>query len=229
MAQNWAFVQENSALDDAAATTIAVTLTGVASGSLIVVFVGHSSSGSTTGVNDGSAYTQAGSQATDVINSQASDAWYFINHASGNPTITATFSSSIQYRRIRVAEYSGIATTGAFDAANQNYQANPGTGTDAIVSGNITTAEVDELIVSWTQNTGDGSTVASPGTGFTGRGTGVYQDRLEDKHQATTGTTNGTFTQGVDIARTTHVVAFKQVAGGAATNTGWYSSKGGWQ
>lgn len=68
-------------------------------------------------------------------------ATFVCKSASGNPTtvtITQTGGSSQQFATGVVECFSGILPTTIIDGSSTNYQPTPGTGTDAITSGNFT-------------------------------------------------------------------------------------------
>lgn len=120
------------------ATTVAVTLGAtVTSGSYVMGVVTCLDGKTIDSVTDDK------SNVYDLYDVQHDTYWatYAKSFVSRNPitnapqTITATFSGSINWRRIEAEEYSGL---GALDKHVGNLQANPGTGTDAVTTTAVT-------------------------------------------------------------------------------------------
>lgn len=218
-----AIVQTVYNKDDSGATslTIAVTINGVVAGNHLVAFVGHGTTATTiSGVNDGVAYVNAGAQVDDVGNGQSSQIWYKENSGSGNFTVTATFSSAVTSRRIRVAELSGLQPSGSLDQTTGQAQTNPGTGANAVSSGaSAATVNANDFVLGFTQDTAEvdpGSGTLSAGTGYAISGVNLILG-VESKSVVATGAQTATFTTSVVTNDyTTHVVAFKEIAAGGA-------------
>lgn len=219
-----AIVQTGYNVDDsgASATTISVTLTGVTAGSTLVAHVGCSEVGESISVSDGSAFTAGGSKILDSGNNQSGQVFYRENVGAGSHTIVATFSITTSSRRLRVAEISGLATSSSLDQSTGQAQASPGTASNGVSSGNTAaTTNANDFIVGFSQNTGQadpGTGTLTAGTGFTISGSNLIM-AIEGKSVAATGAQAATFTQSVNNARITHVIAFKEAAGGPTTYT----------
>ncbi len=199
----YAFVQQNSADNAATATTITVTLTPTAGN--LLVFCATAEAGDTSAIalsdNLGASNTfvQIGTDLVSVLN-QRCTWWYAENCKGGATTFTATFTASARFRTIYVAEYSGIVTSGAFLNGARAESVNPGTGADAVSSGNANATSQPALVWGFSLNV-NGGTPAAAGTGFTSR-TAVWssatcQGRPEDKRVTATGNVAATFTAAV--------------------------------
>lgn len=188
-----AHVQSPAAATVFSGTTIALAYgSNVTAGSLLTcwVYANHGVSGvadsltqtfsSAVSVTDGATYTLAN--------------YYFLNTAGGADTVTVTFAGTVTYASLQCAEYSGVATSAALDQATSNSQTDPGTATDAITSGNVTTTTNGQLILGWTSALAVGAGTVSAGTSYTGR-QNVFGDTLfEDRVQTTAGSIAATFT-----------------------------------
>lgn len=199
----YAFVQQNAADNAASATTITVTLTPTA-GNLLVFCVSGDSLDSTSialsdnlgGGGSSNTFSQIG---TDLVAStdQRCAWWYAANCKGGATTFTATFSAGTRFRTIYVAEYSGIVATSPLLNGARAENANPGTGTDAVSSGNANATSQPALVWGFCIDT-NGGTTPTAGTGYTSR-TGVWSTatclgRPEDKRVTSTGNVAATFT-----------------------------------
>src|ERR1043165_5812386 len=115
-----AIVQTGYNVDDSGgnATTIAVTLTGVTAGNTLMAHTGWTDAGTITcTVSDGTSYTTGDTKRNNATDSQSGQTYYLENAGSGSHTITATFSTTTSFRRIRVAELSGLQTSSSKDQA----------------------------------------------------------------------------------------------------------------
>jgi hypothetical protein len=195
------------ALNFAAASSTTVTFAyggAVASGALLVCFVQASNqiNGVPTGVTDstnGGAWTQfnQGSPVSPTPLNYAWTGWYYLNSAAGTPTVTVTFTGASTNRGITCGSYTGIATASAFDVGSGQGQTNPGTGTDAVHTGDTAaTAGANELAVAAAIT--QVSTTLTEGTGWTSRlnstFTGVHTVLVEDRNVAASSTVRGTWT-----------------------------------
>jgi hypothetical protein len=218
-----AIVQTGYAVDDSGATstTIAVTLTGVLAGSTLYAHVGGTDTGTQTcTVSDGSAFSAGDTKRRSTGDSQSGWTFYRENVSAGSHTITATFGSSIDFRRLRVAELSGLATSSSKDQAVGQAQATPGTGANGVSSGATSaTTNANDFIIGSTQDADSAdpsSGTLSAGTGYTISGTNVVMG-IESKSVSATGAQTATFTQSVAGSRITHVIAFKTAGATAYT------------
>lgn len=114
----------------------------------------------TVGTND--VWTQIG---TVRLNDGYSVHVYQIaSAAAGAATIRATYASAVPFPMMWVGEISG---TSGFDTEASQLNINPGTGTDAISSGNTGTLAGAASLVLGYQLCTDGTADAIAGTGFT--------------------------------------------------------------
>lgn len=198
----YAFVQQNANDNAASATTITVTLTPTAGNLLVFCITGDALDTVSIALSDNlgshNTFVQIG---TDLVTAPGSDqrcAWYYAENCKGGATtFTATFSAGTRFRAIYVGEYSGIATTSSFLNGARAENASPGTGTDAVTSGNANATSQPALVWGFALDIFTGAT-PSAGTGFTAR-TGVWSTntclgRPEDKRVTATGNVAATFT-----------------------------------
>lgn len=196
----YAFVQQNAADDATSATTITVTLTPTAGNLLVFCVSGDSLDTTSIALSDNLGVHNTFSQiGTDLVTttSQRCAWWYAANCKGGATTFTATFSGGTRFRTIYVAEYSGIATSSPFLNGARAENANPGTGSDAISSGNANATSQPALVWGFSIDT-EGSAAPTAGTGYTSR-TSVWSSatclgRPEDKRVTATGNVAATFT-----------------------------------
>jgi hypothetical protein len=101
--------------------------------------------------------------------------YLFQNVAAGTPTFTASQVGAGFSPAIVIVEVGDPALTGSPDGASINLQ-NPGSGTDALVSGNMTNARQPAGIfgICFCAFTGGIGQVPATGTGFTNIGTGLF-------------------------------------------------------
>lgn len=150
---------------------------------------------------------------------------YALVGSSGGATenVTATFSASVDFPGIYIAEYSGLATVAPFtsgEAVGQIQQA-PGTGTDAVTStATPTLATQPCLVFGFSSNITVGFAPVA-GTGFTSRTvvwvTSDSQSRPQDKRVTATTAVAATWTSqaahdGDDYSNI--VMVFKEAVGG---------------
>lgn len=205
-------------------TTIATSLSGVQAGSTIVAFVGWSdfTIGTNCTVSDGTSYTAAGDgKLLQVTDNQNSQVFYLPNASSGSHTVTATFSATTGYRRIRLFEVAGVATSSVEDGAAHQQQNTVGTTTNSISSSaTATTSNANNFVLGLTQDTSSvdpGSGTMAAGTGYTLIGTNQILAG-EYKNVSSTGTQTATFTDSKNSHRTTHVLVLKNLSTGATNH-----------
>lgn len=215
-----AFVQSGYTVDDSggSASTIAVTLPGVTAGNLLAAHVGWGDSGGTCAVNDGTAYSVADTHRSDVTNNESGQVFYLPNVGAGSHPATATFTGATPpFRRIRLVEISGLATSSPIDQNIGNVQTAAGTSANGVTStATSATTNANDFVVGFTQDTTEpdpGTGTLTAGTGYTISGTNLIMG-LESKNVAATGAQTATFTQSVNNGRITHCVAFIQAGGG---------------
>lgn len=186
-------------------TTVAATLT-VSAGSALVVFVTHDTfnlpSGTTSiADNVNGSYPTHLQNVNDAVNAQRYILSAFLNSGAGSVTVTATFSGNTAFKAIQVVEVTGAKTTGSPDISAGQLQATPGTGTDAVTTGNGTSTAQPALIVGASGNFA-GNAAPAVGTGFTNGGTGTLWGgsalvRVESKRVTATGAQAATFTTAI--------------------------------
>lgn len=132
-------------------------------------------------------------------------------------TVTATYVGANTYSRIYVQEIAGVNATTPMITGHHAIQVlnAPGTGADAVTSGNITTTVANEYLFSYTNDQQGSTDTFSAGTGFTLEHTdydgGNYVTAGEYRVVASPGTAAGTFTAsaGAGYSGVTAVVAFQ--------------------
>jgi hypothetical protein len=154
----------------AGATSVACTMPGnTTAGNFIVCGIAAESltEANWTGLSDGT--TSGTGRATSwVSGSFGGMKIYDIQNITSltTPTLTGSFSTSLAFRGIVCREYSGVATSGAFDQADPNFQASVDTTANAVTTGPLTNTTADSLIFACTMNQDDANTVTA-GTGYT--------------------------------------------------------------
>ena len=223
----YAFVQQNAADNAAGATTITVTLTPTAGNLLVFAVSGDSLDTTSIALSDNlgthNTFTQIGTDLVTAVDQRC--AWWFAaNCKGGATTFTATFSASTRFRTIYVAEYSGIATSNPFLNGTRAEQTNPGTGTDAVSSGNANATSQPALVWGFSIDA-NGGTTPNAGTGFTAR-TGVWSTatclgRGEDKRVTATGNVAATWTATTGTDDHASGVGIFAEAAATPTVSGW--------
>lgn len=166
-----------------------------------------------TGITDSQSNTYTLSAFTRQVGGVVDVAIAYATNITGGttPTVTASFSGSSSFgRHLQCGEFSGLATASVLDQAAGQAQDNPGTGANAVSSGNITTTQADELIVAITccfATTPPGTA----GTSFTMFSAITTEDaNTEYRIVSSTGTYAGTFTaDGATDDFATRVASFK--------------------
>lgn len=207
-----------------AATTVAATFaSALTPGNLIVVGVSwdtSSGAGTTSPVvtdSVGNTYVEIPNcKINDATHNQGITAFYARNINGGpTPTVTATWSVGVTFRRLVVAEYAGVDQTTPLDKSLVNLQPTPGTGADGASSGTVATTANGELVWSFTMGI-SGNPTQTAGTGFTKRSTtsvGAAEAGIEDLVQSTAGNIAGTWTYSTNTAAATSVATFKPQTG----------------
>jgi len=144
---------------------------------------------------------------------------YAVIGHTGPCTVTFTFSTatSNMYSECIVHELSGVNTNTPLDNNQHKISAQngPGTGTDAITSGSVTTTQNGDYIFGWTVNDGANSATLAAGTGYMARvsiGGGVTA-LSEEMVQPAAGTIAATFTGSPGFGNyTTGIIAFQPAA-----------------
>lgn len=188
-----AHVQSPSAATAFSGMTIALAYgSNVTAGSLLVCYIYASHGISSVADSRSQTFSSAINLTDGATYSRA--IFYYANTTAGADTVTVTFAGSITYASLQCSEYSGVATSSPLDQTTSNSQTDPGTATDAITSGNVTTTTNGQLIVGWTSAIVVAVGTVSAGTNYTGR-QNVFGDTLfEDRVQTTAGSIAATFT-----------------------------------
>lgn len=163
------FVQKSNG---SGTTTAVATLNGVVAGNTIVAFAfnGTTSVPTVLSVADGQgSYTAQGARALDGVDNVVGQGFTLVNANSGTHTITATTDTGGACF-IEVVEIGTVSGSSAFSGANQQHQAAPGTGTDAVSSTSVTITAAATL-VGFSTDSASVTPADEPavGTGFTGR------------------------------------------------------------
>lgn len=136
------YLQQNNATGDASATTIAVTLTSVASGSLVVCWAKHEGTATTITMSDGTSSFTMDTYQSHANNDLGGALGYLLSSvATGSVTYTATFGAAKPLRRIFCWEYSHTQAV-SFDTSARNT-----TDATSITSGSFTTTGSSAVIV----------------------------------------------------------------------------------
>lgn len=194
-------------------TDVAVTLSAVASGNLLIgcaVFA-NGSGQAVSGVTDDKSNTYTlGTAAVDVADAITVQAFWCGNITNAPTIITVTVDGAANPLGAIVEEWSGcFAAADPNDDESANVQASPGTNTDAITSGTITTTVAGDLIWGACRKIGGvGISIPGAGTGFT-QGTTAILTRTEYQTQAAAGATAATYTAIQDAPMITVGVALK--------------------
>lgn len=205
------------------ASTVAVTLSAIGSGNLVIGQIEYANDGATilSVVDNQSNNYVVYNTVLDATSTWTTSSFYLSNITNAPTTITVTTSIVVQFLKIMADEFSGTSTVvdprDGFTGQSQN---NVGTGANAATSGSITTTANGELIYgSMVTPGGDPTTI---GTGFTAaiaNTTIVARSNTEYLIQAAAGSTASTWTMtGGTGSLTTLVTAIK--AAGAAPNPG---------
>ena len=189
------------------ANSLALALNGITAGSLIVVCMHCRSTGgcvSVSGTLNGS-YTQA------VASAAENAVFYFMNSASGNESLTLTFSGGPTANYGEAFEFTGIATTGALDQTNSNTNAS-GTSHSC---GSITTTGAGVIVAS--AETGGAVNKTPDDAGFTKIAyTPADASRPYSAYKISSGaeTNTGSFTTNAATASYAAIANFLDVGGG---------------
>jgi hypothetical protein len=164
---------------------------------------------------------------TQLANSASGDhaggIWVKHGITGGAETMTATYSGAAR-GTMGCTEVSGA---GASLYAGPNVQAAPGTGTNAITAGSVTTTQANAYCSAITINLNAGTGAIAAGTGWTsGASTdGGYQKNWEDQIKSTAGSVSGTFTAYVSDGGNTYgtVLGCVEASGGGGGGVGLHT------
>lgn len=134
------------------------------------------------------------------------------------PTITASLAGSYAYRGIICQEFSGPATSSAYDVGTVQVQNTPGTGSDAVSSGSTaSTAQANELLFGCSVDA-TGIATFTAGTSYTlidQNSTNLYQ-ACEYRVVSATSTYAATFTASQNDDFVTNIATYKEASASAA-------------
>jgi hypothetical protein len=173
-------------------STIAITRTGTVAGHAILGTVAINPTSGTLSISGTCALgTGRGSG-----NARQSAAFYCINIAGGSLTVTVTSTSTITDARMELEEWSGVATSSAYDGDNSTYTAGT-TGTN-LPCGSMSTGSSGDLI--WAAIFQGESVAPTVGSGYTlnNNNAGSADWWSEYKTQASSGAINPNWTGGTN-------------------------------
>ena len=147
-----------------------------------------------------------GGSVNDTTHQQSLTVAYALNLTNAPTTITVTFSASETFRGISCDEFSHVLTAGAVDGNTMQWLTAPGSGADAITSGNITTTASGDLIVGGVVISSGTATITS-GANFTIRENDATAS--ESLVQSSAGAIAATFTENANQPAIVGVLALK--------------------
>jgi hypothetical protein len=211
-------VQENSSCPQVNVVSLTVPYTAAqVAGHLNYVAVGWIGLHTILSVTDtqGNTYVPATTVVTGPVNYQ--QVIFYAKNIAGSASnaVTVKFDSPVRNLDVRIAEYSGLSTTNAFDVAHSA----TGTGTSTS-SGSVSTTNANDFLVA--SNKVDDYTTAA-GTGYTNELLTDDGDILEYRNVTSTGSYSATATQGNPNPWIMQLVAFRasgSPAGGDSTAPG---------
>jgi hypothetical protein len=135
------------------ATTVASSAQNHTAGNTVIVFVSNYTSGgfkTISGIADtaGNTYTKCGGDWGGDANQN--NICYVATNITGNASnvVTVTFATAATYRVLAVLQYSGLATSDVYDAANTgSVVAGSNSGAPTTWTGNSVTTSADDQIV----------------------------------------------------------------------------------
>lgn len=159
-------VQSRSVGGSGSSISLAYTSNNAAGNLLILRYAGGPSNVTISNCTD-----TRGNTWTDIPNATGGTGGhqamrYAANSIAGANTVTCTLSGSATFSVLDIFEYSGAHTTAPLSQSKVTSQTNPGTGANAVSSGNVTTAYDGELVVGATLQVGE--TVYNASTQFSG-------------------------------------------------------------
>lgn len=197
-------------------TTVAATFgSNVTAGNLIVITL-YANKGLTS-IADTLTHTYSTATANTDGSTYVFGCYYVANISGGANTVTATLTAAHTFALMTVQEYSGAATSSPLDQATFAFQATPGTGANAITTGNVTTTTDGQLIFGAAGSTEANTATVSAGTNYTIRQNPLSDNPSEDRIQTTAAATAVTFTTTDTTASYHSLVATFKAAAAAAT------------
>lgn len=158
----------------ATANSLALAFPGpVSAGNLLLSAVSYDSGASDSPPNSfidtrGNLWTRLGTTLYDTTGQQGTAFYYAYAKSSGSCTVTVGWSvSTIAFRIMILAEVEAVGVLG-FDTSVQQLQAAPGTGANAVSSGNTTVPVEDlEILFGFHMSVIQSGITLTAGTGFT--------------------------------------------------------------
>jgi hypothetical protein len=190
------------------------TFSSTTAGNLLVVVVYWDDSAGTNPAITG--WTSAGAKQT-TGGGYSAQIFYRLNNPGGITSVTVTSWDNGTPGSVGLtgSEYSGIATSSALIVAAGQVQTTPGTGTDAVTSGNGNVTSQPALIYGVSIDSGTAVDI-SAGTGFSSR-LAITAIAVEDKRVTSTGNQATTFTAASGPTQiNTFMVAFAEAGAGAS-------------
>lgn len=213
-----AFRQSKSSVAGGAGTQVTLTFDSniLANSVIALAITALNSSRTISSVTDslGNTYTYAGDNPNSGDNNNQMWNYYAEGVSAGACTITVTFDANDDLRRIYAHEITGCATSGALGQHAGQAQATPGTGTDAISSGSVTTTTNGEYIFGCTN--ANNTQTYTKGTGFTSLREDNTVGATEDLVQSSAGSIAATFTGSGGWKCQTVIMTFKEAASGSS-------------
>jgi hypothetical protein len=166
----------------------------VGGGDLVTLFVGLGNPATVASASDDKGDT------CTVVDSQApvgytTTSLYCANVTAGARTFTVTASAVNQFMLVLGDEYSNVAAISPIDAHAKNYQANPGTGLNAVTTGSVQTTANGDLIVGGTFAVAQPGSITA-GSGFVQQAFVSNLAMAESAAQPAAGATAATWTNG---------------------------------
>lgn len=204
----------NSVATETGTTITATFASTIAAGSTVAVvccYIGTLGAG-TCADSAAGAYTQG---ATFTGSGWTFTTFYYVDHPGGASVVTFTPPSSVANKGIDAFEIA--SSTGAISHVGSagQYMGFPGTGTDAVTTGNIaTTTQADGLVVA--SSLALTSNLWSVGTGYTSSGT-IWNNYGQSEYRVLTspGTYAATMTLSAAVGAWIAGLVFEETGGGA--------------
>ena len=202
-------------------TTIAITFSSpVTSGGAVCGAATYRNiTGNVASVTDDQSNTYTVVRNFDGSDQAGIATFYALNITNAPTVVTVTYSLVMDFRAGVIIEASGVKTSAALDQETAQWQAAPGTGTDAVTSGAVTTTENGEFICGFAAvtNVFTANTLTA-GTNYTERqetsptlGIDLAGETLV---QSSAGSIAATWTQSANNNTSTAIMTFKEQAAG---------------
>lgn len=166
------------------------------------------------------AWTEIGTHAWDATNTQGLAMFYLANCAAGTPTVTASFAAtSVPFRGILIAEYSGASTSLPLDTSISNPGAVAGTGTDNATSTAFVPGAANRLVFGALVITGSGTSLVA-GTNYVERqqtASAIIDSQIQDRVLAPSGSQSALWSITNSERYNAIAAVFKEPAAGGDT------------